>query len=299
MSAVNIETMFTIAESHGLKVHALDLSTETLLPSPQALAAALRKTAARVVVLAQLYGAVSPLDEMADVCRRHGAVLIEDAAQAFSGDFHRGDPGADLSLFSFGPIKRATALGGAVAVVRHREHAVALEAILARWPVQPERWLRMRALKIAVLKASSHPLIYGLLIRMILAAGKDADAMIGRAARGFGSGDILPQIRLQPPRSLLRLLARRLGQRHEARPRAELPGDFGKGFVVPGLGAQKHAHWLRPVLCGDPDDVVARARRQGVDATRGATSLRAYGDPRETPVAHDLMQRVVYWPLGK
>ena len=213
LSAVNIETMFTIVESHSLNVTGLDLVADTLLPSPQALNAALQATAARVVVIAQLYGAISPLNEIAEVCRRHGAVLIEDAAQAFSGDFHKGDPDADISLFSFGPIKRATALGGVVAVMRNREHAAAMEAILARWPVKPEGWLRMRALKIAGLKAISPPLIYGLLLRMIAWAGKDADAWIGRAARGFGPGDILPQIRFQPPRSLLRLLARRLGQR--------------------------------------------------------------------------------------
>ncbi|MEO7318884.1 MAG: DegT/DnrJ/EryC1/StrS family aminotransferase [Chthoniobacteraceae bacterium] len=297
MSAVNIETMFTIAESHELKVTGLDLAMGTLLPSPQALEAALRATAARLVVIAQLYGAVSPLNEFADVCRRHGAMLIEDASQAFSGDFHKGDPDADISLFSFGPIKRATALGGAVAAMRSREHAAAMEAILARWPVKPERWLRMRALKIAGLKAISPPLIYGLLLRLIALLRKDADALIGRAARGFGPGDILTQIRFQPPRSLLRLLARRLGQRHDVRQRGELPGDFGKSVVVPGMRAQKHAHWLMPVLCNDPAEFVARARRQGVDATRGATSLRAFGDPRETPAAHDLIRRVVYWPL--
>ena len=297
MSAVNIETMFTIAESHALKVKALDISTATLLPSPQDLDAALRATAARVVVIAQLYGAVSPLDQIADVCRRHTAVLIEDAAQAFCGDFHKGDRDADISLFSFGPIKRATALGGALAVVRSRKHAAAMEAILARWPVKAERSLRMRALKIAALKAISHPSIYGLLIRMIALAGKDPDAVIGRAARGFEAGDILQQIRFQPPRTLLRLLARRLGQRHEMRLRSELAGDFEKGSVAPGLSAQKQAHWLMPVLCGDPDEFVARARRRGIDATRGATSLRAFGDPLETPMAHELIRRVVYWPL--
>ena len=301
MSAVNIQTMFTIAESHGLRVAALDLLPETLLPSPQALDAALHATAARIVVIAQLYGAVSPLRELAEVCRRHGAVLIEDAAQAFSGDFHKGDPDADISLFSFGPIKRATALGGGLAVMRHREQADALEAILARWPVKPERWLRLRALKIAGLKAVSGPAIYGLIVRTIALAGKDPDALIGRAARGFGAGEILGQIRFQPPRSLLRLLARRLAQKHEfahrQRRAAEVAAELPGGSVRPALEAQKHAHWLLPVLCSEPEDLVARARRRGVDVTRGATSLRAYGSPQEAPVAHDLIRRVVYWPI--
>lgn len=111
MSAVNIETMALIAESHGLTVHAVDITPETLLPSPEGLDQALKDSGARIVVIAQLYGAVSDLSALAEVCRRHDAVLIEDAAQAFCGDFHRGDPSADLSLFSFGPVKRATALG--------------------------------------------------------------------------------------------------------------------------------------------------------------------------------------------
>ncbi len=301
MSAVNIETMFTIAENHGLRVAALDLLPGTLLPSPQTLDAALRATAARIVVIAPLYGAVSPLRELAEVCRRHGAVLIEDAAQAYSGDFHKGDPDADLSLFSFGPIKRATALGGGLAVLRHPEQAAALAAILARWPVKPERWLRLRALKIAALKAVSAPAIYGMLLRTIALTGKDRDALIGRAARGFGRGEILAQIRFQPPRNLLRLLARRLAQPHEFTERqrraAEAAAKWPADSVRPGWEAQKNACWLLPVLCRDPEDLIARARRRGVDATRGATSLRAHGSPREAPVAHDLIRRVVYWPV--
>lgn len=301
MSAVNIETMRMIAESHGLDIHAVDIVSETLLPTPQALEAALKDSGARIVVIAQLYGAVSDLAPLAEVCRRHNAVLIEDAAQAWCGDFHRGDPAADLSLFSFGPVKRATALGGAVAVVGSPQRAEAISAILTHWPVRRDSWLRARAVKIATLKLASWPLIYGLIIRLLEGAGKDPDATIGRLARGFSGGNILEQIRYRPPRTLLRLLARRLGQGHDLKRRRnraiEVAIGLPKGTTLLATEAARNAYWVMPVLCGDPDEVVVRARRQGIDVTRGATSLRALGSPRQAPAAHNLIRRVVYWPL--
>ncbi|WKL58779.1 DegT/DnrJ/EryC1/StrS family aminotransferase [Asticcacaulis sp. ZE23SCel15] len=301
MSAVNIETMRMIAESHGLDVHAVDIVSETLLPTPQALEQALKDSGARIVVIAQLYGAVSDLKPLAEVCRRHEAVLIEDAAQAFCGDFHRGDPAADLSLFSFGPVKRATALGGAVAVIGAPERAEAMSAILNHWPMRGEGWLRARAVKIVGLKLASWPLIYGLIIRVLEGMGKDPDAIIGRLARGFSVGNILTQIRYRPPRALLRLLARRLGQGHDLRKRRnraiEVAIGLPKGATLLATEATKNAYWVMPVVCGDPDEVVVRARRQGIDVTRGATSLRAFGSPRQAPAAHNLIRRVVYWPL--
>lgn len=47
---------------------------------------------------------------------RHGLLLWEDCAQVFTGrDGYLGHPESDAVFFSFGVIKRATALGGGLA----------------------------------------------------------------------------------------------------------------------------------------------------------------------------------------
>lgn len=50
----------------------------------------------RTVVLAHLYGVPARMDEITDICRRHGAVLIEDAAEALGASFV--DSGGDRHM---------------------------------------------------------------------------------------------------------------------------------------------------------------------------------------------------------
>jgi dTDP-4-amino-4,6-dideoxygalactose transaminase len=299
MSAVNIAGMREIVEAEGFSVHPVDIRLNTLLPDPKDIEAALRDTGARCVIIAQLFGAVSSLKKHAQICRRHGAVLIEDAAQAFAGDFYRGDADADLSLFSFGPIKRATALGGAVAIARDPGLAIAMAAHQAQWPAASEAAFRQRALKYLGLKLLSWPPVYGLLVRGLEMMGRDPDTALGGVARGFRSGDLRTQLRFRPSKGLLRLLARRLSQPHDHSRRAEAAqaifDRWGAGRERPGAKADKHAWWLAPMLCDDAAAEVKQLRRFGIDATRGATSLRAYGGDNATA----LLDRVVYLPIGR
>ena len=112
MSAVNIQNMADIAVAHGLRIVPVDIDPKRLTPPPGALLEAQAKTNARLCVVAQLFGSVGRIDDGEEL-RRRGVFVIEDAAQAFAGRFHRGSQLVDASLFSFGPIKRCTALAAA------------------------------------------------------------------------------------------------------------------------------------------------------------------------------------------
>lgn len=58
---------------------------------------------------------IAPIAEVAAQC---GVLLWEDCAQVFTGlEGYLGHPKSDAVFFSFGVIKRATALGGGVARV--------------------------------------------------------------------------------------------------------------------------------------------------------------------------------------
>lgn len=42
----------------------------------------------RLVVLVHLYGVPAKLDELVEICRKHGALIIEDAAEAMGASYH-------------------------------------------------------------------------------------------------------------------------------------------------------------------------------------------------------------------
>jgi perosamine synthetase len=306
-SAITIETMVAIAQEHSLTPHFVDVDPATMLPTPADLDALLLQTGAKIVVIAQLFGCVSSLQAHGDVCRKHGALLVEDCAQAFSGDFHVGDPAADFSLFSFGPIKRFTALGGGIIVGKNQSALAQIAHIVTTWPRKADTWFCLRTLKFLALKLASTPLIYTALLRTLSALGKDADAIIGSIARGFQAGSICPQLQYRASPRQQRLLVRRLSaaQHSEARPVAAqhmlkttqtlLPNVV---LATPGNAAHKNAYWLLPVLVAEPlqpVQLVKQLRQFGYDATQGATSMRAFGN--HCVSAQRIMLHVVYLPL--
>lgn len=312
-SAITIETMVAIAQEHGLTPNFVDIDPATMLPSAADLDVLLAQTGAKIVVIAQLFGCVSSLQAHGEVCQKHGALLVEDCAQAFSGDFHLGDPAADFSLFSFGPIKRFTALGGGIVVGKNQSDLAHIEQIISTWPCKSDTWFFKRALKFLALKLASTPLIYTALLRTLSALGKDPDATIGSIARGFQAGRITPQLEFQPSPRQQRLLVRRLdapnaAQHSQARSTAasQIVQTVQKllpqlAFETPGSAAHKNAHWLMPVLVAapaQPAECVKQMRHLGYDATQGATSMRAFGNAQQPcPNAQRIMRQVVYLPL--
>jgi len=88
--------------------------------------------------------------------------LAQDCAQAFTGADYKGDPLADVSMFSFGPIKTAAALAGGVLCVR--DPSIWPRCASASWrkPVQERGAFAQRTFKYAALKALTNPLMIGL-----------------------------------------------------------------------------------------------------------------------------------------
>lgn len=289
-SAVTIQNMADIVAAHGLVLKPVDIDLATLAPTPEALEAAVGPQS-RLFLLAHLYGVRAETMELAEVCHRHGLLFVEDCAQAFDGVLDAA-PGTDVSLFSFGPIKAATALGGAVGLFADQSLGQPVEARLGAYHAMPVEWYLRRVTKHALLKLASAPALYSLVFKAL----RDPEAAIGSAARGFKPGDLLAQVRRAPPPILLSLLARRLAnppprRRHLAQALARhLPAG-----AVPGSEAPRHGWWLFPVLVSDPAAAIAALRELGLDATQGATSLRAFGP---APNAERLIGQVVYVPLA-
>ncbi|MBL8957566.1 MAG: DegT/DnrJ/EryC1/StrS family aminotransferase [Myxococcaceae bacterium] len=211
-----------------------------------------------------------------EVCRRRGVPLIEDCAQAWVGPHDAGHPGALASLFSFGTIKTATALGGALTCVRDERVLARMRAAQAAWPGLPASSYRKKLVRAAALVGLSGPRAFGAAQTLL---GARFERVIESAVRGFPGTDaqMLTSIRHRPPAALLRLLDHRLATWGSARLDARAANGERLRTVVgermPGSQQPLRTHWLAPVVVNEPRALMKTLRSAGFDAGQGTTSL--------------------------
>ena len=107
----------------------IDSERETWNMDPRALELAFKKYPdAKVVVLVHLYGVPAKMDEIMEICARHGAVIVEDAAEALSATYKGRQCGTfgHYNAISFNGNKIITTSGGGMLLtpnVRARDKA--------------------------------------------------------------------------------------------------------------------------------------------------------------------------------
>lgn len=304
-TAITVGDMPRIARDRGLEVASVDLHRATTEPDPAALAAALAPNA-RAFVFTHLYGARVDTTAARALCRARGVLFIEDCAEAYAGPAWRGHPESDVALFSFGPIKTATAFGGGMARVADRAVRARMRAVAAEWPEQPRGQYFTKVLKYGLLGLGGIPWVFGLAVRLADRFGPGHDALMQKLTRGFAGPDFFGQIRRRPCGPLLRVLERRLRQgdapvRRRIAAGERLVGAL-QGEPVPAGSARPHAFWLVPVESDDPAGLVARLEGAGYNATRGRAFAVVENDPGvDVPApseARALHERVVFLPFS-
>lgn len=107
-------TVNPVAYEGGVQVF-VDSERDSWNMSPIALERAFEKyPQAKVVVVASLYGTPAKFDEILEVCNRHGAILIEDAAEALGATYKDKQSGTfgKYNAISFNGNKIITTSGG-------------------------------------------------------------------------------------------------------------------------------------------------------------------------------------------
>jgi perosamine synthetase len=285
-SAVTHPDMIAILQNHGLKVLPADLDVAAAAPRFETLLGAIGP-GTKAVMVAHLFGARAPMDPIAALCRERGLLLIEDCAQCYDGEYF-GHPEADVSLFSFGPLKTATALGGALLCVRDGALHGRMQAILDAYPLQGRREFARRIVKYGLFHwILSSRLIYGGLYRFLERAGYPAAEVMRSWAHSFPGPPDPGSLRKRPSPVLLALLVRRLKAglgRLQARTRA------GQTLAVripaarrPGAGAIEPTFWIFPVLADDPEGALERLHAAGFQGMRGLSNLEAVEAPADRP----------------
>jgi dTDP-4-amino-4,6-dideoxygalactose transaminase len=262
----------------------------------------------KAVLIAHLFGSRMCLDPLIEVARRRDLLVIEDCAQAYDGSSYRGHSGSDISMFSFGPIKMQTALGGALLRVRDQSLLAQLRRRQAQYPRQSRLGFIQRIARFMLLKALARPWLFTVFIIICRLRRIDYDTLLNQTMRGFAGPDLIKRLRQQPSTPLLRLLHHRLQQAHRqriAQRAAALRRVVRQQPELKHFGSlvHDHTHWVLPIESNNPDTLVALLRAHGFDATRKASSMVVAAAPQHrlapaTPRAQYMLDRLIYLPVS-
>jgi dTDP-4-amino-4,6-dideoxygalactose transaminase len=297
--------MIKIIEQHGLCAAPVDINLDSCSLRCDLLEHAITPRT-RAILVAHLFGSRMDMEEIVIIARRHNLYLFEDCAQAFAADGYHGHPGSDVAMISFGPIKTATALGGAIFSFRSDMLRDALKISQTKYPIQSQAQFLRQVLNYSLLKALSCRLPYSIFTTLCRLLGFTHDHIISNYVRAFAGNELLQKIRYQPAYALLALLARRLRRYTPARlgPRIKasvLTLTFLPENLTKGRYAKHHSHWIFPIQCQRPDQLVSHLWQKGFDATRGGSKLYAVpaDDDLKTGAmaAHRVIERIVYLPV--
>ncbi len=270
-SALNVKQMVRAVERLGLVPVPVDLDLADMSPRMDAAEKAVTDRS-KVFIVAHLFGARLDLAPSAAFAKQHGLLLVEDCAQAYDGAANRGSDLADVAMFSFGPIKTKTCLGGAMLTVRRPSILQKMREIQAAYPIQSDRDQAKRALKFAALKIVTSRPVFWLLDRFFRLKGQSYDEGISNAVRDVAKQKTPKQLRRRCSATLLRLMARRLRQdvsaelRERIRLGRMLRGLTERDAVLPAGKAGYHDYWVFPAIVENPADTIAALRKAGFDA---------------------------------
>ena len=306
ISAITIPDMARIVEDHRLVPVPVDLDVDDLSLSEEALDRACGPRT-RAIVVAHLFGGRMPMEPIVEFARRHDLLVIEDCAQAYDGGRYRGHDEADVGMFSFGPIKTATALGGGLLRARDASIRERIRSLQEGYPVQNRWQFFRRTAKYSLLKLFGLRPMFDALVFFCRATRVDYGKLINGSAHGFAGCDFFRGIRRRPSAPLLALLGRRLETFDHTRASRQaahgnLLGQLLRPTIpCPGGTRFPHTHWVFPILTHRSTEILATLRRNGFDATR-AESLFVVPPPADRPhlaarASLDALSGMVFLPL--
>jgi dTDP-4-amino-4,6-dideoxygalactose transaminase len=303
-TAVNIPDMFQILRDHDLVPVPVDLNPRTMAVEPEDWAGALEGEVALVLV-AHLLGTRADLESLFALCAERGIPVVEDCAQAFDGVEFTGDARSLATLFSFGPIKTQSALGGAVGIVRDPVILQGMRKRVSAYPRQSRIGYLGKTVKYGVMKFLTLRPCYAVFVRVCSWVGGSHDKVINGAVLGLKGDDYYRVLRVRPATPLLAMMRRRMKcKSRKSIETRQAAGDAllqatSKDVLVLGMSAPHQSWWQFCVVSAEPDALIERLRAQGFDATNGSSRLAPVEAPKgvESPErAIKAMENVVYVP---
>ena len=295
-SAITVPDMVRIAESHGLVAVPVDTDEVGKL-----CLSSLEKSItsnSKMLIVAHLFGGSEPMDEIFNIIRFRDLIVVEDCAQCFQKVGAAGHNRSDLVMYSFGPIKTSTALGGGVVRVRARDLRERMSHILKQDRVQSRWSFGQRLIRFGWVKCLSSRWSLRVLRSVLRWSGQEFDSVANSLGRSFVGARSLSQFRQQASSPLLCLLNRRW--KHYDVSRIKRRVMLGR-FLDKRIGVRhglNYSYWVYPLFVDNPGELVERMIDEGFDATRRnrMTVIQSTKREQQAPAAKFCWQRVVFLP---
>lgn len=311
ITSINIPEMTRILRMHGLIPVPIDINLETLITPADKIEAAITSHT-RLIVVAMLYGVTFDLTEIGEIAKKKGIPIFEDCAECYSGNNFFGSECAEATVFSFGPIKTATAFGGGVIIVRNQEVFSKMNSIHSKYPVQPKKAYVVKVLRYSLGMISLNSTIANNIIRRTSHLFNiDHKKYVVKLMRGFPPSTGLEIYRFQPCNGLLSFLHWRLTnidqeelmKSMEKLNKATQVLTDGKVFV-PGHQTKRKVYWLYPVIVNNANLDHVSLNNAGIDAYRGISQLNKIDPPTgssypQIPETNKMFNALLYFPLHK
>ena len=270
-SALNVRAMVRVVNDQKLVAVPVDVDLDTMGPRLDKLEEAITPRS-KVFVAAHLFGSRIDLTPAFERAKAKGLIVVEDCAQAFNGRDYGGSPLADVVMYSFGPIKTSTALGGAILRVRSPGLLQKMRDIQKAYPIQSDAKQRKRILKFMGLKAATSPLVLGAINRYFSSKGKDYEDALADRVRDVAPLNTLEKMRVRCSATLLHMMNRRLSHYQSSdvverqRKGRTLTSLIGSALHLPAQKNAHHDYWVYPLLVREPKRLIAALRKEGFDA---------------------------------
>ncbi len=286
-SALSVREMVRLVREAGLLPVPVDIDLAHMGPSLERLKAAVTSRS-RIFIAAHLFGSRLELDPLFAFAKERGILAVEDCAQAFNGLDYAGSATADVSMFSFSPIKTAAALGGGLMRVKPVALREKMRASQETYPVQPESRQRKRIWRFVWLKILTSPPVLGAVYRFYNRRGRDYESDLANKMLGMVRLKTHKARRFRPSATLLYLMNRQLSHfsvemvRKRQAKGERLRDLIGGAVTLPAQANAHHDYWVFPLLVNEPRRFIDALRAAGFDAS-DRTRMQHIPAPQDRP----------------
>jgi perosamine synthetase len=270
-TALNVRAMVKIVTRLGLVPVPVDIDLANMTPRLDNLKRVITSRS-KVFVAAHLFGSRCDFSELFAHAKSQGILAVEDCAQAFNGCNYQGSEHADVVMYSFGPIKTATALGGGLMIVREAETLAKMRALQSHYPLQSNAKQRKRIVKFIGLKVITSRPVLGLITRSFARRGLNYENALADRVRDVAPLKEASGIRQQPSAMMLWMMNDRLYgfrmkdvQERQTAGR-ELTRLIADVATLPGQANRHHDYWVYALLHAEPKSLIQGLRQAGFDA---------------------------------
>lgn len=301
MTAATIVSMEKIVRYHDLIPVPIDLNQEHFHPDIEEIKSKITSKT-KMIVVAHLFGNYTDIKPIIELAKIHNLLVVEDCAQ-YPGFWDHDEPLSDVMMFSFGPAKAYTALGGALFKIKDKKLVQEFEHSLAKLPKQSKSEFIKRLIRYSFIKLLGTKTFYTIIYKICHLINYPLQERLGRSSV-FGKKDFYKEIHKKPSLAMIHLLARRLSicplstltQRKNFG--HYLSGQIPKKYQI-GTLATKRYHLVFPLVVENKKLWIESLQKNGFDCAEhdNLIIVGKFTEKADLKKAPTILSNLIYIPF--